>query len=114
MQQFDNLYSPVLGLPAGGDVTKNFWIAFGMAGQLIFATRFLIQWIASEKKKESHVPLMFWYLSLGGSIILLAYAIHRRDPVFILGQCTGFIVYVRNLMLIYKKRWNPSEPSQST
>jgi lipid-A-disaccharide synthase-like uncharacterized protein len=77
-----------------------------MAGQAIFAMRFLIQWIASEKKKESHIPLLFWYLSLLGSIILLLYAIHRKDPVFILGQSTGFIVYIRNLMLIYKKRWN--------
>jgi lipid-A-disaccharide synthase-like uncharacterized protein len=76
-----------------------------MAGQAIFAMRFLIQWIASEKKKESHIPLLFWYLSLLGSIILLLYAIHRKDPVFILGQSTGFIVYIRNLMLIYKKRW---------
>lgn len=82
-----------------------------MAGQVIFATRFLIQWIASEKKKESHIPLLFWYLSLLGSMILLSYAIHRRDPVFILGQSFGFIVYIRNLMLIYKKRWNPASDS---
>jgi lipid-A-disaccharide synthase-like uncharacterized protein len=82
----------------------DYWVAFGVLGQVIFALRFVIQWIASEKKKESYIPLFFWYLSLTGSIILLIYAIHRRDPVFILGQSTGFIVYIRNLMLIYRKK----------
>jgi lipid-A-disaccharide synthase-like uncharacterized protein len=87
------------------------WIGFGLAGQLIFGTRFLIQWIASERKKESYIPVFFWYLSLAGAAILLTYAIHRRDPVFILGQTTGFIVYVRNIMLIYKKRrLKPADP----
>lgn len=90
-------------------MSKNLWIILGLVGQGIFAARFLVQWIASEKKKESHIPLAFWYLSLVGSMILLSYAIYRRDPVFILGQTTGFIVYIRNLMLIYKKRWNPAE-----
>ena len=83
---------------------EKLWIGFGLAGQLIFGMRFLIQWIASERKKESYIPVFFWYLSLGGAAILLTYAIHRRDPVFILGQTTGFIVYVRNIMLIYKRR----------
>jgi lipid-A-disaccharide synthase-like uncharacterized protein len=82
----------------------NYWVAFGFAGQLLFSLRFLVQWVASEKKKESHIPLAFWYLSLSGSIILLVYAIQRRDPVFIVGQSTGFIVYIRNLMLIHRKR----------
>ncbi len=68
------------------------------------ALRFLVQWVASERKGESIIPIYFWYLSLIGSMILLAYAIFRRDPVFILGQSTGFIVYTRNLMLIYRKR----------
>jgi lipid-A-disaccharide synthase-like uncharacterized protein len=90
-------------------LSKNLWIILGLVGQGIFAARFLVQWIVSEKKKESHIPLAFWYLSLAGSMILLSYAIYRRDPVFILGQTTGFIVYIRNLMLIYKKRWNPAE-----
>jgi lipid-A-disaccharide synthase-like uncharacterized protein len=84
--------------------SEQLWIGFGLAGQLIFGLRFLIQWIASERKKESYIPVFFWYLSLGGAAILLTYAIHRRDPVFILGQTTGFIVYVRNIMLIYKKK----------
>jgi lipid-A-disaccharide synthase-like uncharacterized protein len=81
------------------------WIALGLGGQLFFALRFLVQWIASERKKESYIPLVFWYFSLAGAGILLTYAIHRGDPVFILGQSTGFLVYVRNIMLIYRKKW---------
>lgn len=82
----------------------NFWIIFGFAGQLLFGMRFLVQWIASEKKKESHIPLVFWYLSISGGLILFIYAIHRRDPVFIVGQGAGLFVYVRNLMLIFGKK----------
>jgi len=89
----------------------NWWVLFGLFGQVVFALRFVIQWIASEKKKESYIPLYFWYLSLMGSIILLAYAIHRNDPVFILGQSTGFIVYIRNLMLIHRKKVEPVQTS---
>lgn len=93
--------------------SEKLWIGFGLAGQVIFGLRFLIQWIASERKKESYIPVFFWYLSLGGAAILLTYAIHRRDPVFILGQTTGFIVYVRNIMLIYKKRrTQPETPTE--
>ena len=82
----------------------HYWLYLGFAGQLLFGLRFLVQWVASERKGESIIPIYFWYLSLIGSMILLAYAIFRRDPVFILGQSTGFIVYTRNLMLIYRKR----------
>ena len=80
------------------------WVIFGFIGQMIFGTRFLVQWIASEIKKKSYIPVVFWYLSICGGLILLSYAIYRRDPVFIFGQCTGVIVYSRNLMLIYKRR----------
>ena len=79
------------------------WLAIGLIGQVLFGLRFLIQWICSEIKKESHIPIVFWYFSISGGMILLAYAIHRKDPVFILGQSTGLIVYLRNLRLIYKK-----------
>jgi lipid-A-disaccharide synthase-like uncharacterized protein len=82
----------------------HYWLYLGFAGQLLFGLRFLVQWVASERKGESVIPIYFWYLSLIGSMILLAYAIFRRDPVFILGQSTGFLVYMRNLMLIYRKR----------
>jgi lipid-A-disaccharide synthase-like uncharacterized protein len=80
------------------------WLVLGFVGQAAFASRFLVQWIVSEKRGESVIPMAFWYLSLAGSAILLTYAIFRRDPVFILGQSFGSIVYIRNLMLIYKKR----------
>ena len=65
--------------------------------------RFLVQWIASERKGESVVPLSFWFFSLGGGLTLLVYAIYRRDPVFILGQGAGLFVYSRNLYLIQRK-----------
>lgn len=79
------------------------WLIIGLAGQLLFGLRFLVQWICSEVKQESHIPIVFWYFSIFGGMILLTYAIHRQDPVFILGQSTGLIVYLRNLRLIYKK-----------
>ena len=83
-------------------ITK-MWLIIGFAGQLLFGLRFLVQWICSEIKQESHIPIVFWYFSIGGGIILLIYAIHREDPVFIVGQATGLLVYLRNLILIYKK-----------
>lgn len=80
------------------------WVAFGLAGQMLFGSRFIVQWILSERKKVSYIPVGFWYLSLCGGIVTAIYAIHRRDPVFIIGQSAGLIVYVRNLMLIYRNR----------
>ena len=82
----------------------DFWLFFGLAGQILFGMRFIVQWIASERKKESHIPLAFWYLSLSGGVVLFIYALKRQDPVFIIGQGSGLIVYVRNLMLIAKKK----------
>jgi lipid-A-disaccharide synthase-like uncharacterized protein len=76
------------------------WLTVGFGGQLLFTSRFLVQWIASERRRQSIVPKAFWWLSLGGASLLLAYAIWRRDPVFILGQAFGFLVYTRNLILI--------------
>src|SRR3954452_16507462 len=70
------------------------WIGIGLLGQALFSLRFLIQWWRSERAGRSVVPLAFWYLSLAGGLILLSYAIHRRDPVFILGQATGVLVYL--------------------
>ena len=82
----------------------NLWIVVGFAGQALFSARFLLQWIVSERRKESVVPVGFWYLSLGGSLVLLSYAVYRRDPVFILGQSMGSFIYIRNLVLIFRKR----------
>lgn len=78
------------------------WLAVGFAGQLAFTGRFALQWLYSEYKKRSVIPVGFWYLSIIGSALLLAYAIYRQDPVFILGQSFGFVVYLRNLQLIAK------------
>jgi lipid-A-disaccharide synthase-like uncharacterized protein len=83
---------------------EKFMLAVGFAGQALFSARFFVQWIVSEKKKKSTIPLSFWFFSLGGSLVLLIYAIYRMDPVFIVGQSTGSIIYVRNLMLIRKER----------
>ena len=80
------------------------WVCVGLTGQLMFSARFLIQWIASEKVKKSVVPTAFWWFSIGGGIILLAYALYRRDPVFILGQAMGLLIYARNLALIRQEK----------
>ena len=79
------------------------WLVFGFVGQAFFSARFLVQWIASERKRQSVVPTWFWIFSLLGGSTLLVYAIYRRDPVFILGQAAGLVVYARNLMLIRRK-----------
>lgn len=86
---------------------KTAWIVIGFIGQAFFFGRFFVQWIASERRKQSVIPRSFWYLSLGGGAVLLAYAIHRRDPVFILGQATGFFIYTRNLWFIHKPQTPP-------
>ncbi|HEY0787651.1 MAG TPA: lipid-A-disaccharide synthase N-terminal domain-containing protein [Thermoanaerobaculia bacterium] len=78
----------------------DFWIAFGFLGQAAFSARFLVQWLWSEKRRESFIPIYFWYFSLLGGLILTIYAVHRRDPVFTVGQAFGLLVYIRNLMLI--------------
>jgi lipid-A-disaccharide synthase-like uncharacterized protein len=77
------------------------WYIVGFAGQALFFSRFFVQWLASEKRRESYIPPAFWFLSIGGGLTLLAYAIWRRDPVFILGQATGILIYCRNLWFIY-------------
>jgi len=73
------------------------WLVVGFLGQALFSGRFIVQWIASERKRASVIPIAFWWLSLAGGATLLVYAIHRRDPVFILGQAFGLVVYGRNL-----------------
>ena len=84
--------------------TEQIWIAIGLFGQLLFSCRFLVQWITSEKMKKSVIPIAFWYLSIAGSVTLLSYAIYRTDPVFILGQAGGLIIYMRNLVLIHREK----------
>ena len=85
------------------------WLAVGLLGQALFSARFLVQWIASERHKRSVVPRAFWYFSVGGGLTLLAYAIYRRDPVFIIGQGAGLFVYARNLWFIYRPAASAAE-----
>lgn len=80
------------------------WLCIGFAGQALFSMRFLIQWITSEKHKKSVIPVSFWYFGIVGSITLCIYAIHKKDPVFILGQSTGVFIYMRNLYFIRKEK----------
>lgn len=86
--------------------TELLFLIIGFLGQGLFASRFIVQWIYSEKKGESHIPLIFWYLSIFGGIGLLIYAIFRKDPVIIIGQTFGIFIYIRNLFLIYRKKKN--------
>ena len=80
------------------------WLSVGFVGQAFFSARFIIQWIASEKRKESVIPIAFWFFSIGGGLTLFTYALHRLDPVFILGEAAGVLIYSRNLYLIWHKR----------
>ena len=84
--------------------TEIIFLVIGFTGQGLFASRFIIQWIFSEKLGKSYIPIQFWYLSIFGGIGLLIYAIHREDPVIIVGQCFGIFIYLRNLILIYRKQ----------
>jgi lipid-A-disaccharide synthase-like uncharacterized protein len=82
----------------------DFWLAFGLAAQALFTARFVIQWFASEKAGKSVVPMAFWFLSMGGGMMLLIYGIVRREPIIILGQALAVFIYLRNIMLIIKER----------
>ena len=82
----------------------DFWLAFGLIAQLAFAARFLVQWIASERAGKSVVPLAFWFFSICGGLLTLIYGLVKREPVIIIGQLVSNIIYVRNLMLIFKNR----------
>ena len=93
MQYFNNLTN-----------LEIFFLIIGFTGQGLFASRFIVQWIYSEKKGESYIPVIFWYLSIFGGMGLLIYAISRKDPVIIMGQTFGIFIYLRNLFLIYRKR----------
>jgi lipid-A-disaccharide synthase-like uncharacterized protein len=91
--------------------SEHFWLSVGFLGQAFFSMRFLVQWIVSERKKQSVIPVSFWFFSLGGGVTLLVYAIYRMDPVFILGQAAGLFVYLRNLYLIRRKQSQLAEAS---
>lgn len=79
------------------------WLAFGLLGQCLFAGRFVVQWLASERARRSVLPTLFWHFSIGGGLCLLVYAIHRGDPVFVLGQSLGLFIYARNLRFVWSE-----------
>ncbi|MFO1349771.1 MAG: lipid-A-disaccharide synthase N-terminal domain-containing protein [Gammaproteobacteria bacterium] len=83
---------------------ETLWLVIGFTGQALFTLRFLVQWFQSERARRSVIPIQFWYFSLGGGLVLLCYAIHRADPVFIVGQAAGVFIYLRNLHLISRER----------
>jgi lipid-A-disaccharide synthase-like uncharacterized protein len=80
------------------------WLVLGFTGQALFSARFLVQWVYSERRKRSIIPIAFWYFSLAGGATLFAYALHIGDPVFILGQSMGVLIYTRNLYFIHRER----------
>ena len=82
----------------------DWWVLLGFVAQAFFTMRFLVQWLASEKAGKSVIPLAFWWFSIGGGLLLLFYAVYRRDPVFILGQGFGVFVYLRNLQFVLRTR----------
>ena len=96
------------GYFAGMGATEAAWLIVGFAAQGLFAGRMLVQWIATERARASVVPPLFWYLSFGGGALLVAYAVYRRDPVFILGQGMPLVIYARNIWFIWKQPPGPA------
>jgi lipid-A-disaccharide synthase-like uncharacterized protein len=86
------------------------WVILGFVAQAMFMMRFVVQWVASERAKRSVVPIAFWFFSVGGGILLLVYAIYRKDPVYIAGQGLGLIIYARNLWLIFMEHRRSAVP----
>ena len=84
------------------------WYALGFVGQILFGSRFFVQWLASERKGMVVVPVLFWYLSMVGGIALFVYAVHRKDPVFAIGQASGLLIYARNLALVRRANGVPA------
>ena len=87
----------------------DFWLLFGLLAQLMFAGRFLVQWIASERAGNSVVPMAFWFCSMGGGLMTLVYGLVKREPVIIIGQALATLIYIRNIMLIWKNRGSASK-----
>jgi len=83
---------------------EGWWLLLGFGGQVLFMGRFVLQWFVSERQRRSVIPVSFWYLSIAGALVLLAYAMHRHDPVFTAGQGLGVAIYLRNLHLIRAER----------
>ncbi len=97
-------HEAVFSLFSGSLTADDAWLIIGFLAQGLFFARFLVQWIASEKSGKSVIPDVFWYFSLGGGLVLFVYAIHKQDPVFMMGQGVGLFVYVRNIMVVWRER----------
>ena len=106
-----HLIDALLNYVSGMPTVDLIWLAIGLVGQSLFMMRFIVQWIHSERHQQSLIPVSFWYFSLVGGLTVLAYGFHRADPVIILGQLPGTIVYARNLMLINRKDLEAQSPS---
>ena len=104
MDVIADIFSKLAEWWTGTSVTERIWLGVGICAQLMFSMRFLVQWIASERARESIIPEVFWYFSFAGGAMLLTYAIYRLDPVFIMGQGMGLIIYARNIYFIWRKR----------
>ena len=89
----------------------DFWLLFGLAAQLVFGARFIVQWIVSERAGKSVMPFAFWVLSVGGGLMTLLYGIVKREPVIIFGQGVATLIYVRNIVLIYRERREKQQAS---
>jgi lipid-A-disaccharide synthase-like uncharacterized protein len=87
----------------------DFWLAFGLVAQLAFAARFLVQWIMSERAGKSVVPMAFWFFSVAGGTMTLIYGLVKREPIIIFGQLLSNVIYVRNIMLIWKNHARGSQ-----
>ena len=98
---------------AGVSTAELIWLSVGFFAQLMFSMRFLVQWISSERARQSVMPDAFWYFSIAGGLMLLAYAIHRMDPVFILGQAMGLFVYSRNIHFIRRQKRMAANPGNT-
>jgi lipid-A-disaccharide synthase-like uncharacterized protein len=94
----------LMGVLGVTNPTDAVWVTVGLLGQLMFMMRFIVQWIASERAGRSLVPMAFWFFSIAGSLIVLAYGLHKGDRVIILGQLPGTLIYVRNIWLILRAR----------
>lgn len=90
------------------------WVLFGFLAQFVFFLRFVIQWVVSEKAGETRIPVMFWYLSIAGALMIFAYAVHRKDIVFMSGQVVGLVIYFRNLVIFYRNRSNSQTETRIT
>jgi lipid-A-disaccharide synthase-like uncharacterized protein len=89
--------------------TDLIWIGLGFFAQFLFMMRFVVQWIASERAKRSVMPELFWYFSIGGGVLLLAYSVYRIDPVYMFGQGLGLVIYLRNLYFVWNNKKNGGE-----